>query len=93
MMRDAVFEAALSGWARQQSVRHLAEATKRRSTAMVRRFRAETELWPWEWQAIHVDEWLEDLATPPKRRSVSTLRSYQATLRGFLDYLTDERYP
>lgn len=93
MMRDAVFDAALAGWARQQSARHLAEATKRRSTAMVRRFRAETELWPWEWQAIHVDEWLEDLAAPPKRRSVSTLRSYQATLRGFLDYLTDERYP
>jgi integrase/recombinase XerC len=42
---------------------------------------------------LRVDEWLEDLACPPKRRSVSTLRSYQATLRTFLDYLTDERYP
>lgn len=92
-MGEAVFEAALSGWARQQSARHLAEATKRKSAAMVRRFRDETGLWPWEWRAIHVDEWLEDLATPPKRRSVSTLRHYQATLRGFLDYLTDERYP
>jgi site-specific recombinase XerD len=50
-------------------------------------------LWPWQWRSIHVDEWLEDLATPPKSRSVSTLRSYQATLRAFLDYLTDERYP
>ena len=50
-------------------------------------------MWPWEWQPLHVDEWLEDLGAPPKRRAVSTLRGYQATLRGFLDYLTDERYP
>jgi hypothetical protein len=92
-MGEAVFEAVVVGWERQQSARHLAEATKCKSTAMVRRFRAEVGLWPWEWQAIHVDEWLEDLASPPKRRSVSTLRHYQATLRGFLEYLTDERYP
>lgn len=92
-MGEAVFEAVVAGWERQQSARHLAEATKCKSTAMVRRFRAEVGLWPWEWQAIHVDEWLEDLASPPKRRSVSTLRHYQATLRGFLEYLTDERYP
>lgn len=92
-MGEAVFEAVVVGWGRQQSARHLAEATKCKSTAMVRRFRAEVGLWPWEWQAIHVDEWLEDLASPPKRRSVSTLRHYQATLRGFLEYLTDERYP
>jgi integrase/recombinase XerC len=90
---EAVFEAVVAGWERQQSARHLAEATKCKGTAMVRRFRAEVGLWPWEWQAIHVDEWLEDLASPPKRRSVSTLRHYQATLRGFLEYLTDERYP
>jgi integrase/recombinase XerC len=50
-------------------------------------------LWPWQWTSLGVDEWLEDLGSPPKRRSVSTLRSYQATLRAFLDYLTDERYP
>jgi integrase/recombinase XerC len=92
-MTEAVFDAVLVGWARQQSARHLSEATKRRGAAMVTRFRAETGLWPWEWTSLRVDEWLEDLASPPKRRSVSTLRSYQATLRTFLDYLIDERYP
>lgn len=92
-MAEAVFDAALVGWARQQSARHLSEQTKRRGAAMVRRFCAEAGLWPWEWQSLHVDEWLEDLASPPKRRSVATLRSYQASLRTFLDYLTDERYP
>ncbi len=92
-MGEAVFDAVLVGWARQQAARHLAEATKRRSARIVRRFRAETGLWPWQWRAIHVDEWLEDLATPPKNRSVGTLRGYQAILRGFLEYLTDDRYP
>lgn len=90
---EAVFEAALTGWLRQQAARHLAEDTKQRGAQLVKRFRAETGLWPWQWRAIHVDEWLEDLATPPKRRAVGTLRSYQATLRAFLEYLTDERYP
>jgi integrase/recombinase XerC len=92
-MEEAVFDALLAGWRRQQSARHLSEGTKRHSAAIVRRFRAEVGLWPWEWRALVVDEWLEDLASPPKRRAVSTLRGYQATLRGFLDYVTDERYP
>jgi len=92
-MTEAVFDALLVGWARQQSARHLSEGTKRRGAALVTRFQAETGSWPWQWTALRVDEWLEDLACPPKRRSVSTLRSYQATLRTFLDYLTDERYP
>lgn len=92
-MTEAVFDASLVGWGRQQSARHLSEGTKRRGGVLVRRFRAEVGLWPWEWTSLRVDEWLEDLASPPKRRSVATLRSYQATLRTFLDYLTDERYP
>lgn len=90
---EAVFEAALEGWRRQQAARHLAESTKRDRSLLVRRFRDESGLWPWEWQAIHVDEWLEDLGGPPRRRAVSTLRGYQGALRAFLEYLTDERYP
>lgn len=42
---------------------------------------------------MHVDEWLEDLGSPPRRLSVSTLRGFQGILRGFLDYVTDGRYP
>lgn len=92
-MPVAVFDAVLAGWRRQMSARHLSEGTKRSGERIVRRFVTETGLWPWQWTALRVDEWLEDLACPPKRRSVSTLRSYQASLRAFLDYLTDERYP
>ena len=86
-MQEAVFEAVLAGWARQMSARHLSEGTKRHGATIVKRFQAELGLWPWEWRSLHVDEWLEDLASPPKRRAVSTLRGYQATLRGFLEYL------
>lgn len=92
-MPVAVFDVVLAGWRRQMSARHLSEGTKRSGERIVRRFVTETGLWPWQWTALRVDEWLEDLACPPKRRSVSTLRSYQASLRAFLDYLTDERYP
>lgn len=88
-----MFEAVLVGWQRQQAARHLAESTKRNRVDLVRRFRAESRLWPWEWRAIHVDEWLEDLGGPPRRRALSTLRGYQSALRAFLDYVTDERYP
>jgi hypothetical protein len=92
-MEETVFEASLLGWRRQQAARHLAEPTKRDRAMLVRRFLVELGLWPWEWQAVHVDEWLEDMGGPPRRRAVSTLRGYQGTLRGFLEYLTDERYP
>ena len=92
-MDAAVFEASLEGWRRQQAARHLAESTKRDRLLLVRRFREESGLWPWEWQAIHVDEWLEDLGGPPRRRAVATLRGYQGALRAFLEYVTDERYP
>jgi integrase/recombinase XerC len=92
-MDVAVFEASLEGWRCQQGARHLAESTKRDRSLLVRRFREESGLWPWEWQAIHVDEWLEDLGGPPRRRAVATLRGYQGALRAFLEYVTDERYP
>jgi len=92
-MDEAVFEAVLVGWQRQQGAKHLALSTKRNREGLVRRFRVETGFWPWEWQAIHVDEWLEDLGAPPRRRAVSTLRGYQSSLRAFMEYVTDERYP
>jgi len=88
-----VFDAALEGWWRQQGGRHLSERTKRSRELVVRRFRDHVDRRPWEWQAIDVDEWIEDLGAPPLRRAVSTLRNYQGPLRSFLDHLTDERYP
>jgi integrase/recombinase XerD len=79
-LEEAVFEAALQGWRRQQGGRHLAEKTKRSREQVVRRFLARTGRWPWEWRPIDVDEWIEDLGAPPDRRAVSTLRAYQGAL-------------
>ncbi|HET6548323.1 MAG TPA: tyrosine-type recombinase/integrase [Solirubrobacter sp.] len=92
-LEEALFDAILAGWRAQQAARHLAESTKRDREAVVRRFRVEVERWPWEWRALDVDEWLEDLGGPPRRLAVSTLRGFQGALRAFVEYLTDERYP
>lgn len=89
----ALFDALLQGWRRAQGGRHLSEATKRSREVIVKRFRDHVGRWPWEWQPLDVDEWIEDLGAPPGQRAVSTLRGYQGALRGFMDYLTDERYP
>jgi integrase/recombinase XerC len=92
-LEEAVFDAMLAGWRAQQSARHLAASTKRDREVLVRRFQADVDLWPWDWGALHVDEWLEDLGGPPRRLAVSTLRGFQGTLRAFLEYVSDERYP
>jgi hypothetical protein len=92
-MDEALFDAVLVGWRRQGTARHLAGATLKARDAMVRRFQSATDLWPWQWRPVHVDEWMEDLSSGPRRLSMSTLRSYQGALRGFMEYLVDERYP
>jgi site-specific recombinase XerD len=92
-MEEALFDAVLVGWRRQGAGRHLAGATLKARDGIARRFRSTTALWPWQWRSVHVDEWMEDLSSPPRRLSVSTLRSYQGALRGFMEYLVDERYP
>lgn len=92
-LEKSVFDAALLGWQRQDAARHLRPATSRAREQIVRRFHAHSERWPWEWQALDVDEWVEDLGAPPRCRAVSTLRGYQGALRTFMEYLSDERYP
>lgn len=89
----ALFDALLEGWRRAQGGRHLTEGTKRAREGIVRRFQAHVERWPWEWQPLDMDEWIEDLGAGAGGRAVSTLRSYQGAIRGFMAYLTDDRYP
>jgi integrase/recombinase XerC len=92
-LEAALFDALLLGWRRAKGGRHLSEGTKNSREVTVKRFREHVGRWPWEWQPLDVDEWIEDLGAPPRRRAVSTLRGYQGAVRGFMDYLTDERYP
>ena len=90
---EAVFEAMLEGWARQQRSRMLREATIRSGVGLVARVRAASERWPWEWSAEDLEEFFSDLASAPYERRPATLRNYQSQLRGFLAFLVDERYP
>jgi site-specific recombinase XerD len=92
-LEAALFDALSVGWRRAQGGRHLSQGTKDSREAIVRRFHGHVDRWPWERQPLDVDEWIEDLGAPPRQRAVSTLRGYQGALRGFMDYLTDERYP
>jgi hypothetical protein len=46
-----------------------------------------------EGQLERAKQWIEDLAGPPRRLHVSTLRNYQVTIRFFMEYLLDARYP
>jgi hypothetical protein len=73
-LEASVFDAVLTGWRRAQGGRHLAEGIKRSREAVVRRFCEHAGRWPWAWQALDVDEWIEDLGSPPSRLAVSTLR-------------------
>jgi site-specific recombinase XerD len=88
----AVFEAMLSGWARQQSQSGLFQpSTIRFRQQIVRRFAAFAGAYPWQWSAADVDRWTTHLTTA-LRRAESTIRSYQAALRLFCDYVGAPEY-
>ena len=79
---EALVEAILACWVRQQRARMLAPTIGLRG-GLVRRLRAHAGAWPWEWRAEHLVAWIEDLAMPPSLLHVSTLRQYQLVIRLF----------
>jgi hypothetical protein len=54
---DAVLDAMLTGWARQQLARRLESDTADDRSRLVRRFVEFSGEYPWNWTARHVDEW------------------------------------
>lgn len=90
-LEEAVFDAVLRGWHNQQKARGLENRTAETREWVVRRVQKQLECWPWEWTADAIDEWFEDKFAAGLARS--TVRNYQSTLRGFLDFLVDARYP
>lgn len=89
---SAVFEAMLSGWARQQRSRLLTDSTVVSRTALLRRFTDLSGSYPWEWTAGDVEDFTMSLMSGVDRRAPSTIRGYHLTLRMFCDYLLDGRY-
>ena len=89
---SAVFEAMLSGWARQQMSRLLADATIEPRLSLMRRFSEFTGSHPWDWTAGDVEDFTASLMSGDDRLAPSTIRGYHLTLRLFCDYLLDGRY-
>ncbi len=89
---DAVLEAMLDGWAKQQTGgRGLASRTVAARQSVVRRFLAFTNEYPWHWSAAQLDEWSADLVST-KGYSKSTIRGYHDAIRCFEQYLTAPQY-
>ncbi|WP_444468378.1 tyrosine-type recombinase/integrase (plasmid) [Streptomyces rochei] len=89
---DAVFDAMLEGWARQQrGGRRLRPDTVRDREGMVRRFAEFVNAYPWQWSASDMDEWTTHLIGE-LRRAESTIRGYQGAIRMFCDYVTSPHY-
>jgi len=88
---EQTFEAMLDGWRNQQLARNLTFATISSREAVVRRFHAATNEYPWAWTAAMVDEWFMD-ARAIRHVAPSTMRSYQEALRAFCGYITDPHY-
>ena len=80
---DAMFEAMLRGWRAQQMARGLSRDTVTAREALVRRFVALMNEYPWAWSSSHVDEWAVSM-TSERHFAPSTIRGYQSLVnKGF----------
>src|SRR6478736_10565804 len=86
---EVVFDAMLVGWHRQQRSRLLTPGTVENRVAIVRRFQAFTNSWPWQWTPSDVEDWTSHLRSAPTPRAHSTVRGYHNTVALFLAYVTD----
>ena len=77
---DAVLEAMLAGWARQQAGgRGLSARTVSQRQAVVRQFLEHAGEYPWNWTAAHLDDWSADLAGVAGKAK-SAIRNYRGPL-------------
>jgi len=88
----AVFDAMVSGWARQQNSRLLGEGTVAARLALIRRFTAFAQTYPWQWTAGDIEDFTMSLMSGPDRLAPSTIRGHHVTVRLFCDFLLDGRY-
>src|SRR3954452_9003672 len=89
---EAVFDAMLVGWHRQQRSRLLTPGTVENRVAIVRRFQAFTNSWPWQWTPSEVEDWSSHLLSGIRPLTHSTIRNYQNQLALFCSFITDPRY-
>ncbi len=93
--QQAVFEAMLAGWQRQQRTRFLSESgTIGPRVAVVRRMAEFTNSYPWQWEPADGEDFITHLRSELRARPivVSTARSYEMAIALFVEYVTDRRY-
>jgi len=88
---EQVFGAMLAGFANQQLARNLARTTVEGRENAVKAFTAYVNVYPWQWTAAMVDEWLGDLRSLRDLKR-STIRSYSEAIRSFCHFVTDPLY-
>src|SRR5713226_5345444 len=89
---DAVLEAMLEGWGKQQAGgRGLAPGTVKQRRAVVRQFLEHAGEYPWNWTAAHLDEWSADLVGVAGKAK-STIRNHHDAVRSFESYLIAPQY-
>lgn len=92
---QAVFEAMLAGWQRQQRTRFLSESgTIGPRVAVVRRMAEFANSYPWQWEPSDGEDFITYLRSQTRARPivVSTARSYEMAIALFVEYVTDRRY-
>jgi integrase/recombinase XerC len=85
-----MFEALLDGWRSQQLSRNLSFTTIATSARIVRRFQDHAGSFPWGWTSAEFETWIGDLRKT--KRALSTVRSYELSVRSFLSYACDPAY-
>jgi integrase/recombinase XerC len=89
---DAVLDAMLNGWSKQQrGGRRLTAKTIERRARDVRAFVRFSGEYPWRWTAVHMDEWTAH-AMSELRHAPSTIRGRQTSIRIFCDFITSAHY-
>jgi site-specific recombinase XerD len=89
---EAVFEAMVTGWTRQQLARNLSPGTIASRISVLRRFGDFCDVdGPWEWTATQADDWVAELRGI-SGSAHSTVLGYQGAIRQFMAYLTDPAY-
>ena len=89
---EAVFEAMLTGWSRQQLARNLSPGTIAARVSVIRRFQLFCGAdGPWIWTPAQADDWVAELRGIDGAAH-STVLGYQGAIRQFMAYLTDPAY-
>ena len=91
---QAVFQAMLAGWERQQRTRFLKDATIGPRVMLVRRVAEFTNAYPWQWAPADAEDFIVHLRSSARKQPivVSTARGYELSITLFMQYITDARY-